>query len=192
MTKYFLIGGYPKKGSRGGKDFCQAFLLDLPENASVLICSFAREKNEWQNSCEEMAKFFTQHVPQKNFHFVNADIENFSEQVQASRAIFFRGGDEKKLLACLQENTSWQNFLENKNIAGTSAGSDVLSQYYYDITENNIKEGLGLVKVKVIPHFESSEYTVDWQDAQSQLKNFHEELPAWCLREGEYAVFEDA
>ncbi len=188
MTKYFLVGGYPKKGNRGGKDFCEAFLLDLPENSEVLICSFAREKREWKKSCEEMTAFFALHIPNKKFQFANANIENFSEQVQKANAIFFRGGDDKKLFEILQQDTSWQNFLHNKNIAGTSAGADILSEYYYDITQNSIQKGLGLAKVKVIPHFESEEYNVEWERAKKELENFHAELPTWCLHEGEFKI----
>lgn len=186
MTQYFLIGGYPKKGNNAGRDFCEAFLSNLPENSLVLICSFAREESEWENSYQEMSQFFTLHLPHKKLRFENTNVENFSEQISRARAIFFRGGDDAKLFKCLRKAGEWQQSLENKNVAGTSAGADVLSQYYYDITDGTIKEGLGLAKVKVIPHFESTEYNVDWQQAQAKLENFHPELSTWCLREGEF------
>ncbi len=194
MTKYILVGGYVQKGARGGQDFCDAFVKDLPRDSQVLICPFARPEDAWQNSFEERRNFFLKFIDREDLSYENAQPEIFSKQCRESSAIFFMGGDsEARLMKYATKDTSWMSkkVLENKTLAGTSAGAYALSRYYYDITDYTIKSGLGLAKVKSIVHCFSAEYSnVNWQQAHEALVHYKEQLPVWCLKEGEFKILE--
>lgn len=44
--------------------------------------------------------------------------------------------------------------------------------------------------IKIIAHWQSELYEVNWQSALSELRSYKEDLPAYVLKEGEYVIFE--
>lgn len=86
----------------------------------------------------------------------------------------------------------WTEHLAGKTVAGTSAGADALSKYYYGLDSLEARDGLGLVPVKTIPHFKSDYHgwEFDWDKAEAELKAYKEDLPLVALREGEFKVFQ--
>jgi hypothetical protein len=92
----------------------------------------------------------------------------------------------------LRECPEWINFLEGKTVAGTSAGGDALSRYYYGLDDKEMREGLGLVPLKFIPHFKSDYHgwEFDWDKAYNELKAYKEDLPILALAEGQFEIRE--
>jgi peptidase E len=189
MTKYILIGGYLQKASDGGQAFVEEFVKDFQDRTTVRVldCIFAdpvQAEVKFQEDKERMSKF----VP--NLQMELADPKNFLEQVRVSDAIFFRGGDTDTLISTLKECGDWVSSLEGKTVAGTSAGAMALAKYSHALIKDRLTEGLGLVPVKVIAHWKSEIYEVDWEQALENLTNHKEDLPVYTLKEGEYVVLE--
>ncbi|MDP4038869.1 MAG: Type 1 glutamine amidotransferase-like domain-containing protein [bacterium] len=192
MTKYILIGGYSSKAKDGGKAFCEELVKGFTEPVKILICLFARPKDTWQDKFKEDNDFFTRHLANKKLEIVLAKADNFIEQVSWADAIYLRGGETERLAQALKESTDWTQQLTGKTLAGTSAGADIISKYYYDLDNPKIRQGLGILPIKVIVHYKSdyNSPNIDWTKAFQQLKDYKEDLPLVTLREGEFKVIQ--
>ena len=194
MTKFILIGGYPYKAKDGGKSMCQEAVDGIKNPVKILLCLYARPKDEWPELFEKNKDFFERNLPNRKLIFTTANENELVSQIKDADILNINGGDTTDLIAGLKKNPGWQNALTNKVVMGSSAGCDILSKYNYDIETFKCTriEGSGLVPVKTIVHFESEEYKlpISWQEAVQKLKDFKENLPIWLLREGEYKVYE--
>jgi peptidase E len=187
-TKFILAGGVITK-KNDGKDFLEEFVKDFIEPVRILDVLFSRPRKTWEKVFEEDKVFYKERL-NKDFILELAEPEKFVEQVKNSDAIFLRGGNTEKLLEFLRQDLSWIDFLEGKTLAGTSAGAEAIAKYDYDIEKLDIRRGLNLVPLKVIVHFKSESYKVDWEKAAEQLEDFGEKLPVHKLEEGEFVVVE--
>ncbi len=86
----------------------------------------------------------------------------------------------------------WEKELEGKTVAGSSAGANMLSKYFYGLDDLGLWEGSGSVPVKVLVHYRSdyNAPNIDWDKAEAELKAYKEDLPLVTLHEGEFRVFE--
>jgi len=192
MTKFILVGGYVQKAPDGGKAFCEELLKDFEEPIKILDCMFARLQTVWEETFTKDKEFFKTQLPGKKLDFQLAKLNTFLEQVRWADVIYFRGDSSEELVKSLQQYSDWTQRIQNKTVAGTSAGADALSKYYYGLDNLEIRNGLDLLHVKMIPHFKSDYHgwEFDWDKAEAELKMYKENLPLVALREGEFKVFE--
>ncbi|MFA5047762.1 MAG: Type 1 glutamine amidotransferase-like domain-containing protein [Patescibacteria group bacterium] len=191
-TKYILIGGYAKAAPDGGKGFCEELVSGFTEPVKILDCLFARPKETWEKAFNDDKAFLTDRLGGKKFVLEMADTEKFLEQVKWADAIYIRGGkEEASLVEYLSADKFWLKELDGKTLAGTSAGADAISKYFYDLDNLKVREGLGLLPIKIIVHYKSdyNAPNVDWDKAAEELKNYGEDLPLVTLKEGEYKIF---
>lgn len=189
-TKYILVGGYPRKAADGGKAFAEVLVADFEEPVKILDCLFARPVKNWSKAFAEDQDFFAHHLPDKKLEFQLADPDKFKEQVKWSHVVYIRGGETDKLISVFNRNTDWQKELDGKTLAGSSAGADAIAKYYYDLDDLELKEGMGLLPVKVLVHYRSdcNAPNVNWDKAYSELKDYKENLPILPLAEGQFEV----
>jgi peptidase E len=121
-----------------------------------------------------------------------ASIANFADEVAWADVIYLRGGDTPTLVKALQADLSWTKHLAGKTVVGTSAGACALAQYDYDVDHFKLSDNLGLLPIKVLPHYRSDYGAphVNWDSIEQTLSNYKEPLELVLLREGEYRVFE--
>ena len=190
MTKYILVGGYIQKVKDGGKSFCEELVkgFNFTRPVKILDCMFARPKESWEEKFQEDQVLLSKYI--NNFRLELADASKFTGQVKASDVVFLRGGETDILMEMLAESGDWVKYLDGKTVAGTSAGAMAISKYSYDIETLESKDYLGLLPVKVIPHFDSdyNAPNVNWKKALQELKNYKEDLPTYPLKEGEFVV----
>lgn len=193
MTKYILIGGYPNKAFDGGKSMCDEAIKDLSGTIRVLICLFARPESSWFTLFEENKEFFIKNLNDTGMKFTLAKPNEFIKQLDESDVIYFVGGDTKLLKNILKRKPTWTKHLESKTVIGSSAGTDMLSKYNFDLEYFRCSQGYDLVPVKTMVHFKSKDYTPPkgWRDAVSQLEKYREIIPVWLLKEGEHRVYND-
>jgi peptidase E len=191
MTKYVLAGGYVRKAPDGGKAFVEELVKDFPEPVKVLDCVFARLKDRWSGVFEEDRQFFSEMTDRK-FEMRLATLGDFVAEVAWADVVYFRGGFSHRLVELLNERSDWKTHIEGKTLAGTSAGADALGTYYYGLDTKEVREGTGLLPVKVISHFKSDYHgwEFDWDKAEAELKAYKEDLPLALLAEGEFKVFQ--
>ncbi len=113
---------------------------------------------------------------------MTADPDKFEDQVKHADAIYFHGGTTSKLLEALKRFPNLASLLAGKTIAGESAGANVMGRYSYSKSADGVLEGLGLLPIKVIPHY-SNDYAV-------KLDGVGEDLELVALKEYEFKVYE--
>lgn len=186
--KFILVGGYPHKASDGGKAFYESLVKDFSEPVKVLVCLFARPKDNWEKAFLQDKNFFSTNIPNIKIEVKLATEENFKEELKWCNSIYFRGGDID-LVSTMSRYSGWENNLGGKVVAGSSMGAYMLSKYYFDITTNMIKNGTGITDTKVIVHWKSElpEYkNTKWEEGFKQLENHRDDLPIYKLAEGEF------
>lgn len=195
MTKYILVGGYPYKAADGGKAFYEELVAGFNEPAKVLICEFARSE-DWNELYEGDVNLMKELLPGKKLEFKLASEVGFAEEAKWANAIFLKGGSTDKLKDALTQGLdvqieTWKKLLDGKTLAGTSAGANVMSEYYYHLSQGNIEPGLGLLPIKVLVHYQS-DYKgpgFDWDEAHQKLKQAEgDKWPIFLLREGDFRV----
>ena len=191
-TKYILIGGYVTKAQDGGKAFCEELIDGFKEPIKILDCTFARPIEDWEATFEKDKVFFSRNLPERKLELVLAKPDKFIEQVKWADSIYIRGGENKPLFNELRKHKDWEKELNNKTLAGTSAGAHAISKYYYGLDGRDvIKEGLGLLPVNVVVHYRSdyNAPNIDWDRADVVIEDYEEDLEVIKLREGEFKVF---
>ncbi len=191
-TRYILVGGYHQKAADGGRAFAEELTKGLEGSVKILECLFARPQDEWEKAYNGDIQFFNQFVSDKKLEFKLATLEGFIEEIQWADVIFIRGGTREDYLVELFQGwrTKLEKVLSNKILAGTSAGADVISTYYYDLDHLKVKSGLGLVPKKVIVHYRSdyNAPNINWDTVKTELENYKESLPVITLAEGEFVI----
>lgn len=190
-TKYILVGGYPQKGPNEGKAFAEELVREFKE-PKILVCLFARTRDVWEKAYKDDVEAFQKHLPNQKIETKMADPERFLEQLQWTDVLYLRGGHSTQLLVdTLKGYPDLRTLLEGKTVAGSSAGADAISQWYYGLdTPDEIKEGLGLLPVKVVVHYRSdyNAPNIDWDRVDDLMINTHPELPTVNLKEGQFEV----
>lgn len=182
-TKFILHGGFnPSQSDEDNTDFYREILKDAPQNAKVLSVPFAKDLDRVQISTERITKELNNVKQEKNITIEVATEERFIEQVQSSDVVYFHGGVSQKLLDILKNYPNLKEFLTGKTIAGESAGANVLATYFYSPKTDRVSEGLGILPLKVIPHFK--------KEYESKLDGVGEDLEVLCLPEYQFRVFQ--
>jgi cyanophycinase-like exopeptidase len=147
MTRYILIGGGQKKFNKA--ELGKAIFDGSASTLKFLICLFARNQNiwDWQELFDQNIEFFKAIAPNNvRIQFDLATEIDFEKQVEESDIIYFSGGDSIPLYSALARvGNGWTKYIDKKTIIGTSASTDMLSEYNFDIQENCLDKGLGLV-----------------------------------------------
>jgi peptidase E len=189
MTKYILIGGYQIKANEA--NLGKAIFEDRPGKVNFLICLFARNKTvfDWNELFEENKDFFSGLSQGTNIEFKLASEKDFLSQLKKSDVVYFAGGDSTPLYSALARiGNDWTKNLDSKTVIGSSASTDMLTTYCFDVQQDQIDMGLGLVPVKTIVHFGAKGYTpkVGWHKAKETLREYGDKLPVYALKEGEF------
>lgn len=186
---FILIGGRIYSAPDKGKAFCDEILTRVSGRpVKILDCIFARPESDWEERFQMDKDFFQTHSVQ--FQITLAGQGMFVHQVKNADVIFFQGGIPKVLIEALEKEVGWREALQDKIVVGSSGGADVLCQYYgVGKTGRFDGEGLGLIPVKFIPHWENDD-SVDWDTLLENLKNHKEDLEIIVLREGEFKIFD--
>jgi hypothetical protein len=191
MTRFILVGGYPRKAPDRGRAFSEELVSDFQEPVKLLLCYFARPADSWEQNFDEDKDFFSKHLPGKDIEFKAASVEHFIGELAWANALYIRGGEMAPLYERLAQSSGWETRLDGKTIAGSSAGAHALTKYNHKLDSDELDEGLGILPYKVLVHYRSDYYApnIDWNKAEADLKNYKEDLPLLTLREGEFQVF---
>jgi peptidase E len=149
-------------------------MLNVPKTEiNLLVISFARPEEEWDLPENEREKIIRLN-PDKNITFQTASKEDILDQIDWADSIYIRGGrSDRDLLKSLQPAKKILNHLHGKIVAGSSAGLDVISKYFYNIDTDNIEEGLGILPIKAISHYGlPNQYGKDFEKEFEDLKNY--------------------
>ena len=181
-TKYLLHGGFtPGKQDEDNREFYSEILKDAPEKPNILLVCFAKDSERIPTATTKVMAEFNKNKWQDELFFEVANQESFVKQVESADIIYLHGGTSLKLLDALKRHSNLGELFKGKTIAGESAGANVLGQVFYSPSSDSVSEGLGLLPIKVIPHY-SEKY-------KGKLDNIKPELETLALPEYQFKVF---
>ncbi|MBR9701373.1 type 1 glutamine amidotransferase-like domain-containing protein [Candidatus Pacearchaeota archaeon] len=187
MTTFILHGGYPNKPSQSNDDFYSEIVKRVPNNGKILFIYFARSQDQWKNRLEKDIKNFRKTKTQKNFEFevASPEINKLTDQITSSDCIYIRGGRNYTLKDILTKVDNFGKLIEGKIVIGSSFGAYILSKYFYGKSKDRIVEGLGILPIKVLCHYDSSKKN------QLELLRAHgENIPIKTIPETEFIIIE--
>jgi hypothetical protein len=158
MIRFLLHGGRLKLEDSRNDSYFQALTRDLEDKDQVLFIGFARRNEADRNEVFEREKGLILAQTNKSIEIVNATYENLIEQVKSAKAIEITGGQSPELVTDLQKYPDFIASLSGKVVGGSSAGACLFSSYYWYGEENTVHEGLGLLPIRLVVHYGSSEY----------------------------------
>ncbi len=189
MTKYILHGGFTTAENPSNDAFYREFVRDIPDDGTILVVYFAsREEKEIPEKFKNHKKRIQVQSEGKDFHFVMATQEGFISQIEKSDAICFYGGSTNKLLEILRTYPNLRPLFTGKTIAGSSAGAYALARFGPSHHEEKVREGLGIVPVRIVCHYESSVLPPN-EKAVSMLRNTAPESELVFLKDFEWKIF---
>lgn len=191
MTKYILHGGYTSTDNELNRTFYEEIARDVADGGTILLCYFATREEDNSHRFKEDSERIKAQSHGKNFTFLSANEKDFIEQLKQSDAFYMRGGSTPKLLGILKKYGDLRENLEGKTIAGSSAGAYAIGQYsafHDDESGGEVREGLGLLPLRVVTHHESHDLPPN-PKALSSLKNMAQELDLVLLKDFEWKVF---
>jgi len=88
---------------------------------------------------------------------ISANDESIAKSLREAKLIYMLGGFTGYLGETLKESAAWEAVLEAYHdgavVAGSSAGAMVMCEFYYDINQGQVIEGLNLVPNSIVlPH----------------------------------------
>lgn len=196
MTKYVIQSGGIRNQPELKRQFHQELVKELGDTPEFLLCNFAQPREYWEQKFPAYAGSITGDmsvgvVPS----FALAMPDEFAEQCQAADVIYCHGGDDY-LVQYWMRKFDIPKLFETKVVATNSASSNMLASSYWTCDWRACGNGLGILPIKFIPHFESAfgaddpRGPIDWQGAKDQLAAYGDTtLPLYALKEGEYIVY---
>ncbi len=157
MTKYILHGGFTRADHEHNRSFFLEFGKDLKNGDRVLLVLFASTNPDKEELFSDLAKRFSKHIHAADVSFTHATEVDFETQLQEASAVYIHGGNTPILLTVLKNYPNLKEKFTDKTIAGSSAGAYALATYGAAHTEEHIRQGLGILPIRLVCHFESSE-----------------------------------
>jgi hypothetical protein len=188
MTKFILHGGMTSVRNENNKKFYQEVLKDLLENPKILICLFSIEESRWEEEYKWNQKNFMNNLKRADLEFQLANKNDFIEQLRWADAVHFRGGSTLMLLDVLAKFPEFKNNLAKKTISGSSAGALFLTDIFYENDIEEIQQGLGIIPINLITHYQSSQYPPISDELFAKLKNKNNRELV-LTKETEYKVY---
>lgn len=196
MIKYILGGGNQGQHLEKEKAFHAEMVKGLENSPIILVCYFAQPRETWEKRFQFYQERSREVYPQAispNLSLAMPDM--FEKQLLGADVLYITGGDDILLLQYLKQ-FDLQRLCKGKVVVGSSAGGNALATSFWTCDWRMCKNGLGLLPIKFISHYESTYGNDDvrgpihWQSAYNELEQYGEALPIYMLQEGDFTVIE--
>lgn len=185
MTKFVLHGGYTSTKNKLNAGFYKEISKYLRDGSSILLIYFSRKEDEADKLFEQDKSRILEQSEDKELKVLLATRDNFMEQLRNADAIYMRGGNTDKLLSALKQYPDFEKTIEGKIVAGSSAGAYVLAKYYHSASKGGIHEGLGLLPIRVVCHYNSDGFEKK-DDPIALMKKYPDDLELVVLKDYEW------
>lgn len=197
MTKYVLNSGGIGHNPRLKNKFHQELVKGLSTHPKFLLCNFAQVREDWELKFPRYSAVIMEDMPEDvKPLFELAMPSTFEEQCRRADVIYFHGGDDH-LLQYWMKRYNVAELFKNKVVATSSASSNMLATHFWTCDWRQCFDGLGILPIKFIPHYESDfgiddpRGPIDWQTAYDELAAYGDaDMPIHALNESEFVVIE--
>jgi hypothetical protein len=197
MTKIVLQSGGIGNQLELKKQFHQELVKGLGSAPKFVLCNFAQAREYWEAKFARYCSSISENMPEDvrpAFELAMPDV--FVEQCRKADIIYFSGGDDY-LLQYWMKRYDLAELFKDKVVSTNSASSDMLATCFWTCDWRECMDGLGMLPIKFIPHYQSDwgendpRGPIDWQAAYDNLAAYGDtSLPIYALKEGEFKVFE--
>jgi peptidase E len=191
MKQLLLCGGRPWKANGAENALERALLNRFQSNIKVAFCNFARTATRWDDTDEASVKLFTDSAKGLKVAHKSISHENFDDVSKWADVIYMPGGDPFVLKTELDAHPNLDKIWDNKIVAGSSAGADVMCSEFAFLQDKDFDSGYGWVSATCIPHWRH--YTgyadSDWDELVSTAIKRRPDLAVLCIPEGRYVEF---
>jgi len=184
MTKYILHGGNTTDINEDNNSFFRAMTEKLEGQVRVLLVYFAREEEITDEFINEDKRRFLENSENKELVFEVAEQEKLVKQIRESQVIYIRGGCMRPLHEKLSNIQNFKDLFEDKIVGGSSAGCYILAKYYWDNDKKKFAEGLGLLPIKSICHYQPEDDVIINEFPQNSST-----LPLLVLPDYKWVIF---
>jgi hypothetical protein len=122
--------------------------------------------------------------------------QGFETQCAKADVIYFHGGDDY-LLQYWMRHYNLANLFKDKTVGTNSASSNMLATHFWTCDWRQCMDGLGVLRIKFIPHYQSDfgkddpRGPIEWQKAYAELTAYGDSnLEIHALQEGEFIVID--
>lgn len=197
MTKYVLNSGGIKRQPQLKKKFHRELVKGLSDAPKFVLCNFAQGREYWEPKFQAYSETIIEDMPEG----ITPSLElamplTFKAQCKQADIIYFHGGDDH-LLRYWVDQFNLPALFKDKVVATNSASSDMLSVHFWTCDWRECADGLGVLPIKFIPHYDSDfgsddlRGPINWQKAYDELAAYGDpSLPIHALKEGEFIVRE--
>lgn len=179
--KYILHGGGAQHVNSDNDTFFAEIIKDATGEVKILLVEFAGGTEKTALNAKVDMSQFERVRGGKNLTFDVAEEHSFLKQIKKADIVYVGGGTTVRLLEVLAKFPNLGEYFSGKIVAGESAGANCLSTYCYSKSGGGVVHGLGLVPVKMIPHYDG-EY-------KEELEALPEKLDMLLLSNYQYKVF---
>ena len=185
MTTFLLHGGATSKNIPENDRFFAQFTERVDKNeVKILLCYWARKKDEWKKLFDRDTAKITQNTQKEvKFHVVE-DIADLFSKINDFDVLYVAGGDAELLEPYYPDLSQLQEKLDGKVYAGISMGAFMASESYvlsFDSQDDErLHNGIGLVPIQTLCHWNVE----DKRAFKLDLLDSHK--PILTLSEGEF------
>lgn len=190
-TRIILHGGNADNGSEKNAQFFSEILASINKAEVRILCVyFARPEGRWEESyATDESAFKARGIELgKDVDMILAtyDTDEFVNEINQADVIFMNGGYRGFLKSTLLSIgvDNFKKMIQGKTLVGISAGANILSKYYYSLASRGIREGIGLLDIKLLTHSNDD----DILNKEVLLAEYKEDLPIWKIAEEEYII----
>jgi len=189
MTTFLLHGGATSKDLPGNKKFFAQFTqLVNKSQVKILLCYWAREKNNWQKVAErDIRKILANTDKKVEFHLVE-DVADLLAKIDDYDVLYVAGGQAELLEPYYQKLVPLKDKLKNKVFIGSSMGAFMAAKSYvisYDGDGRVKHEGLGFLPFQVLCHWDLENKKEFKLNLLAEADNHR---PILTLNEGEFVT----
>lgn len=180
-TTFILHGGFAKeKSDEDNSLFYSEILKNSSSNPKILLVPFAKDEDRIIPATQKVSREF-QNVANGKVLTVDIATKNtFIDQLKNSEIIYFHGGTSTNLLNALTPFGDISEYLQEKIVAGESAGANILCTYFYSPHADKVLEGLKILPIRLIPHYDETK--------KDKLNGYGDDMETVFLPEYEFKV----
>lgn len=183
-TRYILHGGNAQDKNNENIKFFKEILKYCKNEANILLVQFAATPEKQEIYKARHISQFEEAKDDKKLNYQVATNENFNEQLKWADVIYLcgssGGGATTKLIESLRKFDNLKTKIDDKTIAGESAGTNSLTTICYS-KSGGIIRGLGLVPFKSIVHYVSGD--------ENYFKGMYFDIESLYLKSYQFIVY---
>jgi len=188
---FVLHGGETSIDSSANDEFFrQSTELVEKETVYIVLCYFARPKEQWDTLIRRDQPKFTKQTNKQISFSVTQSVTDLYTQLERGDVLYVSGGEAELIEPYLPQFSQLKEKLQGKVYLGSSMGAFIVSAHYVlslsAQDENTVRHGLGLLPICTLCHWNVEK---NKQKKIDLLKKVDIRLPIVLLDEQKFVTF---